>query len=116
MKRALARNIVAAYYELVQADGLTGRVAVVEVIALQDAGHGEVRQQLEQGLHVQIEDPLGVVAQDGLLGIEDFEGLVHVGLGVLLDLVAASFFLVLEFPTLIYRYTETEKRVLHAYS
>ena len=73
-----------------QADGLAGRVAVVEVVALQDAGDGEVGEQLEQGLHVQIEDPLGVVAQDGLLGIEDFEGLVHVCLGVLLDLVAGE--------------------------
>ena len=34
--------------ELVQADGLARRVTVVEVVALQDAGHREVREKLQQ--------------------------------------------------------------------
>ena len=71
-----------------QADGLARRVTVVEVVALQDAGHREVREKLQQRLHVQIENPLGVVAQHGLLGIEDLERLVNVGLRVLLNLLA----------------------------
>ena len=74
--------------ELVQADGLARRVTVVEVVALQDAGHREVREKLQQRLHVQIENPLGVVAQHGLLGIEDLECLIHISLRVLLDLFA----------------------------
>ena len=39
-----------------------------------------------KALHVEGEQPFGVVAQGGLLGIEDLEGLVDVGLGVRLDL------------------------------
>ena len=69
-----------------QADGLAVGVAVVEVVALEDAGHREVAGKLQKALHVEGEQPFGVVAQGGLLGIEDLEGLVDVGLGVRLDL------------------------------
>ena len=62
----------------------------MEVVAFQDAGHREIRQQLQELLHIQIEDPLGVVAQDGLLRVEHLEGLVDVGLGILLDLLAGK--------------------------
>ena len=58
----------------------------MEVVALEDACHREVAGQLEQALHVKGEQPFGVVAQRGLFGIEDFERLVDVGLGVRLDL------------------------------
>ena len=70
-----------------QADGLAVGVALVEVVALEDAGHREVAGQLQQVLHVERKQPLGVVAQGGLLGVEDLERLVDVGLGVRLDLL-----------------------------
>ena len=73
--------------EFVQADGLAVGVALVEVVALEDAGHREVAGQLQQVLHVERKQPLGVVAQGGLLGVEDLERLVDVGLGVRLDLL-----------------------------
>lgn len=60
----------------------------MEVVAFQDAGHREIREKLQERLHVQIENPLGVVAQHGLLRIEDLECLVNVGLRVLLNLLA----------------------------
>ena len=70
--------------EFVQADGLAVGVAVVEVVALKDAGHREVAREASTGPPCSsAEQPFGVVAQCGLLGIEDLERLVDIGLCVL---------------------------------
>ena len=74
--------------ELVQRDGLLRRVALGEVVALEDAGDGELARELEQVCEVELAEPLGVAAQLGLVGIEDLERLLDVGLRVRVDLLA----------------------------
>ena len=73
--------------ELVQGDGRLRLVALREVVALEDARHGELAAELEQALEVEREDPVAVVDDGGLLGVEDLHGLGDVGLGVGLDLL-----------------------------
>ena len=73
--------------ELVQGDGLALGVAVVEVLALEDAGHVELAHELEHLGEVQALQPVAVVDDLGLLGVEHLHGLLDVGLGVGLDLL-----------------------------
>ena len=70
-----------------QGDGLALGVAVVEVLALEDAGHVELAHELEHLGEVQALQPVAVVDDLGLLGVEHLHGLLDVGLGVGLDLL-----------------------------
>ena len=72
--------------ELVQRDGHLALVALGEVVALEDARHGEVRAQLQQASQIKLADPIGVVRDLGLGRVENLHGLVHVGLRVGRDL------------------------------
>ena len=73
--------------ELVQGDGGVARVALREVVALKDAGDGELAGNLEQLAQVHGQDPVAVVDDLGLGRVEDLHGLLDVGLGVELDLL-----------------------------
>ena len=73
--------------ELVQGDGLALGVAVVEVLALEDASHVELAHELQHLGEVEALQPVAVVDDRGLLGVEDLHGLLDVGLGVGLDLL-----------------------------
>ena len=54
----------------------------LEVLAGEELLHGEIGGQLDQVGKSQLREPLGVVADDGLLAVEDFESLLGVGAGV----------------------------------
>jgi hypothetical protein len=56
-------------------------------IALEHLRDGELRHELDHVVVVQLVEPLGVVADLGLFGIEDLENLLLVGLGVGGDLL-----------------------------
>ena len=73
--------------ELVQRDGLAVDVAVVEVLALEDARHVELAHELEHVSQGERLDPVAVVDDARALGVEDLHGLRDVGLRVLLDLL-----------------------------
>lgn len=60
----------------------------MEIVSLENASNREVAQELEQLLHIEVENPLGVVAKRRLLGIENFERLIDIGLGICRDLLA----------------------------
>ena len=70
-----------------QGDGGVGLVALREVVTLEDAGDRELGAQLQQALQIELEDPVRVVDDGGLLGVEHVERLLDVGLGVGLDLL-----------------------------
>ena len=70
-----------------QGYGATFGVALMEVVTLEDARHGEVAQELEQVGHLKAQDPFGVVAQRRAVGIEDLECLVDICPGVFRDLL-----------------------------
>ena len=73
--------------ELVERNGRLRLVALREVVALQDARDGELAAEFEHALQVEREDPVAVVDDGRLLGVEDLHGLRHVGGGVRLDLL-----------------------------
>ena len=70
-----------------QGDGAALGVTVVEVLALEDAGHVELAHEVEHLAEVQRLDPVAVVDDGGLLGVEDLHSLLDVGLRVGLDLL-----------------------------
>ena len=70
-----------------QGNGLPVGVAVVEVLALEDARHVELAHELEHLGEVKGLKPVAVVDDGGLLGVQDLHGLRHVGLGIGLDLL-----------------------------
>ena len=73
--------------ELVQCDGAALGVAVVEVLALKDAGNVELAHEIEHLAEVERLDPIAVVDDGGLLGVEDLHGLLDISLCVGLDLL-----------------------------
>ena len=72
--------------ELVEADWQLGRVAVMEVIALENASNGEVGSDLQKVFHAQGKNPFGIITKGGLFGVKNLEGLVNVSLSVFLNL------------------------------
>ena len=70
-----------------QGDGCLGLVALGEVVALQDAGDGELARDGQQLLQAHGEHPVAVMDDGGLLGVQDLHGLGDVGLRVGLDLL-----------------------------
>ena len=70
-----------------QGDRRLGLVALGKVVALEDAGDGELGAHLQQAGQVHRKDPVAVVHDGGLLGIQDLHGLAHIGLGIGLDLL-----------------------------
>ena len=73
--------------ELVQRDGRLGLIALGKVIALENAGDGELGGDREELLEVHGEHPVTVVDDGRLLGVEDLHGLGDVSRGVGLDLL-----------------------------
>ena len=71
-----------------QRNGQAARVALMEVIALKNAGNREVANELEQVFHLQIKNPLRVIAKRGFLRIENFERLINVSLRIHCNLLA----------------------------
>ena len=70
-----------------QGDRRLRLVALGKVVALKDAGNGELGAHLQQAGQIHRKDPIAVVHDGGLLGVQDLHGLAHVGLGVGLDLL-----------------------------
>ena len=70
-----------------QGDRRLRLVALGKVVALEDAGDGELGAHLQQTGQIHRKDPVTVVHDGGLLGIQDLHGLAHVGLGIGLDLL-----------------------------
>ena len=73
--------------ELMQGDRRLRLVALGKVIALKNAGDGELGAHLQQTGQIHRKDPVAVVHDGGLLGIQDLHGLAHIGLGIGLDLL-----------------------------
>ena len=73
--------------ELDDRDGGVRGVTLGEVIAREHLRHGHAAAELEGVEERHLAEPLAVAADLGLLGVEDLEGLLEVGLGVLLDLL-----------------------------
>ena len=73
--------------KLVQGNRRLGLVALGKVVALKDAGDGELGAHLQQAGQVHRKDPVAVMHDGGLLGVQNLHGLAHVGLGVGLDLL-----------------------------
>jgi len=71
----------------VQGDGLAVDVAVVKVLALENAGHVELAHEFEHVSQVERLDPIAVVNDSRVLGIENLHGLLDVGPRVFLDLL-----------------------------
>ena len=69
-----------------QGDGAAVLVALVEVLALEDAGDVELAHEAEHLGEVERLQPLAVVDDGGAFGIEHLHSLLDVGLGVGLDL------------------------------
>ena len=70
-----------------QGNGGLGLITLGEVIALEDTGNSELGAHLQQAGQVHRQNPVAVVHDGGLLGIEDLHCLRDVGLGVGLDLL-----------------------------
>jgi hypothetical protein len=68
--------------EFVDADGLLGLEALVEVFALEHLGDGGLGGEADQICVTELVEPLGVEADLGERAIEDAEDLLGVGLGV----------------------------------
>ena len=66
-----------------QGDRRLRLVALGKVVALEDAGDGELGAHLQQTGQIHRKDPV----TGGLLGIQNLHGLAHVGLGIGLDLL-----------------------------
>ena len=73
--------------EFVQGDRRLGLVALGKVVAFKDAGDGKLGAHLQQAGQIHRKDPIAVVHDGGLLGVQDLHGLAHIGLGVGLDLL-----------------------------
>ncbi len=71
--------------QLEDGDRLARRVALLEIVALQDPGHGGGAQQGKQLLHPHVQ-PLPVEADLEAVGIEDLQRLIGECLGVGIDL------------------------------
>ncbi len=71
-------------------DGLFFLEALVELLALQHLGDGEVRGEADDAFETERAQPLGVEADFCLVAVEDAEDLVGVGLRVLVDLLAGQ--------------------------
>ena len=68
--------------ELVEGDGLLVLEALVEHLALEHLGDGELGHELDEVVVGELVEPLGVEADFGFFAVEDFEDLVLVGFGV----------------------------------
>ena len=73
-----------------ESDGLLVVEALVEVLALEHLGDGELGEELDDVVVGELVEPLGVVADLGLFGVEDLEDLLLVSLGVAIDLFAGE--------------------------
>ena len=71
-----------------QTDGLIRVIAIREIVALEDAGNGELAQQAQDVFHLKIENPVSVVHQVGLFLIKNLKGLIDIGLRICVDLLA----------------------------
>ena len=76
--------------QLVHGDRLLLLEALVEVLALQHLRDGELCRQPHKAFVAELAQPLAVEAHLGLVAVEDLEHLRLVGLGVLVDLLAAE--------------------------
>ena len=76
--------------QLVDVDGLLVLEALVEVFALEHLRNGELGGELDHARVAELVEPLGVVADLGFLGVENFEDLLFVGLGVGVDFFAGE--------------------------
>ena len=72
------------------ADRLLFLETLVEVLALEHLRDGELGGEADEGFEVELEQPLGVVADFGLLPVENFEDLRLVGFGVGVELAAGE--------------------------
>jgi len=68
-----------------EADGDTLFVAFGEIVAFEHAGDIDLAVEAKEIEAGELGEPFSVAADFGFLGIEDFENLVGVGFGVLLD-------------------------------
>ena len=75
---------------LVQVDGVAVLPALAEVLAGQELLQGEVRGQPDQLGEVELREPVGVVRDRACRAVEDLEGLLGVGLGVVRPSLRAS--------------------------
>ena len=73
-----------------QRDGLLRGVAFGEIVAFQDARHGELARQPQEIGEGELPEPVRVAPQLGLVGVEDLERLRNIGLGVGVDLLDAQ--------------------------
>jgi hypothetical protein len=76
--------------ELVHVDRPLLLEALGEIVALQHARHGVLRAQLDHARGAELVEPLGVVANQGRVGVEHLEGLLLVGARGLHHLVAGE--------------------------
>ncbi len=74
--------------QLVEEQRLLGCEALLEVVALEQAGDAQGRRDLDQLGNIQAVHPFAVEADFGELAIENLEGLLAIGIRVALDLVA----------------------------
>ncbi len=72
--------------QFVDADRLLFLEALVEVFALEHLRDGELGGEAHEGFEVELEEPLGVVANLGLFRVENLEDLRLVGFGVGVEL------------------------------
>ena len=77
-------------HQLVHRDRGVIAHALRKVVTLEQAGDGVLGREADNVLEAQGVEPFAVEADDGLLGIEDFEDLAAVGLGVAGDLFAGE--------------------------
>ena len=91
---ALERDRVVALHhgieQFVHADRLLFLEALVEVLALEHLRDGELGGQADEAFVVELEEPLGVVADFGLVAVENLEDLRLVGFGVGVELLAGE--------------------------
>ena len=76
--------------QLVERDRLPRLPALLEVVALEDPRDRDPRGEAHEPGRAERAEPPAVELDDGLLGVEDLEGLLRVGPGVLLDLLAGQ--------------------------
>jgi hypothetical protein len=74
----------------VQVDGLAVLEALRKVVAHEELLHGEIARQADDVGEIERRQPLVVVAHPRQVGVEDFEGLLGVGAGVLHHLIAGE--------------------------
>ena len=76
--------------KLVESDRLVRPPAFLEVVALEDPRDRDPRRQSNQPRGAEGVQPLAVELDDRLVRVENLEGLLRVGAGVLLDLLAGQ--------------------------